>query len=408
MSIRHLYFLLLLCPALLAGAAETSVAFSAIPGYVIKHNPDLAAARLRIAEAQGRLLGAGRRSNPELEFSATRSHEFREGTIGLGFNQKFPVTARLSIEKVLSGQLVTSAELEVKDQQRKVIAEAQSLAVEILILDQLKTLRSQQAELAQKLSKFAADRANTGEISPLDAAQAQVDTQQLILEDRKLATERIRLLGELKPKLGLYSSTSLKITGALPAIATPSKNAWKQRPDYLLSANNEAASLTEIDLAKSKKWDDVTAGFLLEGERMEDAPNGLENTGFFGFRFSIPLPFWNKNEGEVAEKTAAAARASLETKALASGIQNEAAAAKEEMAAYASLAKQTKDQMLPLVAEQTDRLSKAYESGQTDLITLLRARDQRLQLEVSIQESIKNYQLARIRYEAATNTQPIR
>jgi cobalt-zinc-cadmium efflux system outer membrane protein len=72
------------------------------------------------------------------------------------------------------------------------------------------------------------------------------------------------------------------------------------------------------------------------------------------------------------------------------------------MQAHADLARETRDTLLPLVIEQTQKLEKAYESGQTDLLTVLRARDQRLQLEAAALDAVRDFHLARIRYEAAT------
>jgi cobalt-zinc-cadmium efflux system outer membrane protein len=165
---------------------------------------------------------------------------------------------------------------------------------------------------------------------------------------------------------------------------------------------SEDAARSEIDLAKAKKWEDIGVGLMWEGERMEDAPDGLERTGFLGFQVRIPLPFWNKNQGEIAEKTAAAQRAVLETKALASIITNEAASARAEMEANAKLAGDTKDKLLPLVLQQTERLENAYKTGQTDLLTVLRAREQRLQLEAAVLDATRDFHPARIRYESAT------
>jgi outer membrane protein, heavy metal efflux system len=399
--ILRLLSLILICPLVLA-AGDLSVDLSSLPAHTRKHNPGLAAARLRISEAQGRLLGSGRLANPEAGINFTHDRRFEEGTIGVSLDQKFPLTSRLQLEKSLSKQLVTAAELEVQDMERKLIAEVQVLAVKLVSHEQQILLRNQQTELAQKLSKFAADGAAAGELSALDAAQAQVDSQRLLLEGRKIETERISLLGELKPKLGLAPSDRLSLKGTLPEMSLPAISSWQQRADYQLSRIAEDAARIEIDLAKNRKWDDLTAGVILEGENHEDGVNGLESKPFFGFRLSLPLPFWNKNEGEIAEKTASSQRAALETKALGSLIANEAQAARDEMAAYASLARETKDKLLPLVTEQTGKLEKAYESGQTDLLTVLRAREQRLQLEAAVLEATRDYHLARVRYESAT------
>jgi len=385
----------------LAPAAELRLGLADVPARTRQHNLDLAAARLRIEEAKGRLLGAGRLKNPEAGVSFTHDKRFEEGTIGVSLMQQFPVTARLRLEKALSQQLVNAAELEVRDAERKIIADAQTVAVKLLSLELLRDMRQKQLTLAQELSKFAADRSSKGELSPLDAAQAQVDGQRLVLEGRKLENERLTLLGELKPKLGLAAADTIVVSGSLPAASLPAKIAWQQRADYQLSRVAEDAARTGIDLAKSRKWDDISAGLTWEGERMEDEPSGLERTGFMGIQLSIPLPFWNRNEGEVAEKSAAATRAVLETKALGAQISNEAAAAYAEMDANAKLAVETRDKLLPLVREQTDRIEKAYQTGEADLLDLLRARDQRLQLESAVIEASRDFHLARIRYEAA-------
>ncbi len=136
-------------------------------------------------------------------------------------DQAFPVTRRLSLEKKLSSQLVQAAELEVRDVERRYIAEAKTLAVKLLALDQHLVLHRQQMELARKLSTFAKERAAAGEVSALDAAQAQVDLQRLLLETRKMEAETLGLRGALKPMLGIATKDSLTLTGDLTATRLP-------------------------------------------------------------------------------------------------------------------------------------------------------------------------------------------
>ncbi len=373
-----------------------------LPDHLRVHNPALAAARLRIAEARGRLLQSGRFANPEAGLEFKHDDRFREGGLGVSLDQKFPLTARLQLEKELSSKEVTAAELEVREEARKLEIQAQSLAVKLLALERQRSLRSQQAELAQKLSEFATQRAEVGELSPLDAAQAQLDAQRMQLEGRQLEVERTSLLGELKPLLGLAPAEELKLRGDLPDPAPlPAPRGWQQRPDFQLAKLKAEAAGVEIDLAKAGKWEDLTAGAFIEGERMEDAPDGLERTPFFGIRVSVPLPFWNNNEGKVQEKRAAARRAQLEIQALVNLIENELAAARADMEAQMKLAADTREKLLPLVQQHTERLEKAYEQGQADLLTVLRARDQRLQLEAAVLNALRDYHLARVRYQAA-------
>lgn len=388
---------------LAATAQALTLDFTDIASRVRSHHPSLKAARLAIDEARGRQLGAGRLSNPSLETSFQNESRVSPRSTIFSLDQAFPVTKRLGLEKKLSAQLVQAAELEVRDVERRIIAEARTFAVKLLALEQHLTLHRQQMELARKLSTFAKERAAAGEVSPLDAAQAQVNLQRLLLETRKMETERLGLTGSLRPMLGIAATDTLQLSGSLTTTTLPSGMNWHRRPDYLLAQTKSEAAQTEADLARARRWQDMSAGFFAAREQQDVAARTTERTGFVGFRISIPLPLWNRNQGEIAEKAASAERARLEQEALASQITSEADTARREMEANAALLRETRDQLLPLVIEQTTKLEKAYEAGQTDLLTLLRARDQWLELESGALDAARDFHLARIRFEAATS-----
>lgn len=387
------FSLLLACTS----ASALTLPLSGIANRVRTHHPMLKAARLVVEEARGRQLGSGRLANPTLEASFQNESKASPRTALFAIDQSFPLTKRLTLEKQLTAQLVTAAELEVRDAERRFIAEARSQAIKMLAIEKQRALRQQQTDLARKLSEFAKGRAEKGELSPLDAAQAQVDAQRLLLEGRKLETERISLSGILKPMLGVAPSDSLIISGDLPALTMPGITPWQQRADYQMAKTKVTAAQTDAALAHSKRMQDISAGIFSAQEKQQGV-----NTGYVGFRISIPLPFWNRNQGEVAEKRAAAERQRLETEALGKQIASEADTARREMQANADLVRETRDKLLPLVLEQTAKLEKAYEAGQTDLLTVLRARDQRLQLEAAALDAMRDFHLARIRYESAT------
>lgn len=388
-------FLLFLLPCL--GASAASITYTSIPERVRSSHPALHAARLAIDEARGRQLGAGRLSNPEAGLEFRHDDRFREGNLSFSFDQRFPITARLKLEKQLTTKLVQAAELEVQEMERKLVAEAKTAAIKLLAQQRKIELTRQQLSLMKSVTDFVKTRVEAGEISALDEAQLKLESQRLVLEERRLETETVQLTGEFRAAMG----TDVELIGSLPPLsAVPADAAWESRADYRLAKLKEAVAQTDLELARSKKWEDVGAGVFAEGEREEDG-GSLGNTPFFGFRISVPLPFWNKNEGEVAEKSASVNRSALETKALASSIRNQVRAARDEMRAAALLEKDARDKLLPLALEQTAQLEKAYESGQADLITVQRAREQRLQAESIMLDAVRDFHLARIRYDMA-------
>lgn len=387
--------------ALPASLSALTIDLDGTPARVRAANPQLKAARLAIAEAEGRLLGAGRLANPVLSLEHQGESGLSPQTTGVGLDQSFPLTKRLKLEKELSSKMVRTAELEVRDAERHLIAEAQTLVVKLIAIDQQRALRARQAGIARELADFAKERSTKGELSPLDAAQALVDAQRALLAAKTLETERVAVLGEAKRALGVPSEETLIVSGSLPSLSLPVGENWEQRPDFQASRLKEEAAKTDIDLAQSKKWEDASAGIFGAREKQGVSGRGTDHSGFLGVRISIPLPLRKRNEGEVVEKTASAERAVLESEALAAAITNEATTAREEMAAHAGLAAEIRNTLLPAIREQSERLEQAYKTGETDLISVLRAREQQLELEAAVLDSSRDFHLARVRYEAA-------
>jgi outer membrane protein, heavy metal efflux system len=95
------------------------------------------------------------------------------------------------------------------------------------------------------------------------------------------------MLGQLKLALGLASSDALITCGELSAATVAASTDWQQ-------------------LAKAGRWQDMSVGLVGGPESQHLSGQGRVGSGFLGLRFSLPLPLRNKNEGELAEKAAAA------------------------------------------------------------------------------------------------------
>lgn len=101
-------------------------------------NRDLQAALLEIEIARGRLLQAGRLSNPEVHLAgvddfASRREGERAGSVG--FAQSFPITARLARERDVARSEVRIAQAEVRDFVRGLIADTLGAFYTLLNLD---------------------------------------------------------------------------------------------------------------------------------------------------------------------------------------------------------------------------------------------------------------------------------
>ena len=388
-------------PALVS--AETLIVTpEGLPSLVRNGNPSLAAARLAIDEAAGRLLGSGRLSNPELEVAGRHNHQFKEGGVEVGLSQKFPMTARLELEREVSTAELERARAEVADAERRLIADAKEVLIKLLALDDERHLLERQQGVAGELVETISAAAKRGESSSLDAGQARIEVLRIKSEARGLDARAATLLGELRRLIGASVDSQLRVGGELrdPVLPGGSVDVTK-RSDYQAMRHAIDGAGTRVDLERAKRLEDIEVGLVAGWERSEDVPEGFENEGIIGVRMTLPLPFWNKNEGGIAEAEASAKRRLLEAEVLRQNIHTEASTALAEMREWLGVFNELGEDALPTIEEQAGTAEKAYRNGQLALQSYLRIREQQLALEVTRLRALESFHLAKVRYEAA-------
>ncbi|RYD39919.1 MAG: hypothetical protein EOP85_15145, partial [Verrucomicrobiaceae bacterium] len=128
------------------------VSLASVGDRVRAQNPDLAAARLRIKEANGRLTQSGRLQNPELGFELSHDPRFRSRAAEVSFSQRFPLTNRLQLEKSVSATEVKVAQAEVREVERKLISEAREGIVNVLAVRQRRELLRSQVDVSRRFA----------------------------------------------------------------------------------------------------------------------------------------------------------------------------------------------------------------------------------------------------------------
>lgn len=401
LSILALFALLTVNTRLMAEPSLV-ITLAGVTERVRAQNPDLAAARLRIGEAMGRMKQAGRLKNPELETSVGQNTDFREGILELGFSQRFPVTGRLGLEKAISATHLNAAEMEVREVERQLVARAKTSVIRVLAFRQRRELLRNQIALASEFSEKLSAASQKGEGSALDAATARLEAAGLSAQIRQLDAEEAAAVGELKPLLGMHAGELISVGGFLDQPVLPSNVVNPaRRPDFQAATLEADAARQGIDLQQALRYDDVEAGLFAAAERTEDAPNGYDNEGIVGFRFRIPLPLWNKNEGAIEEAQATHERRKLEATALARQIRLEAESDRAQMVEWAKLIRELDETLLPLAAEQSKAADEAYAQSLTDIQTVFRSREKNLQLAATRLDALREFHLALIRHEAS-------
>lgn len=371
------------------------------------NNPEMLAARVLIREARARLDQAGRLENPELETGVYPNTRGRGGFVTLALVQRFPLTSRLRLEKAVSKFGIEVAEAEVAERERRLAGEVLEGAVGWLALESQRQLKALQWTNSQELVRAATAAAGKGEGSAVDAGRFRVESERLMLSMRQLESGLAAQEGQLRTLLGMYEAYPIRIAGELGALVpapAQAKGEGGWRPDLQVAfARRRVAELT-LALAKANRWQDVGLGLAGQIQRSEDAPTGLQRDNFVGLQVSLPLPFWNRNRGQIAAAHEAVSRVELESRAVEVRIRSEVDSAWAQLRVAEAAWKGVEERLLPAAREVEATIGRMRTEGQASLTDLLQARDGRFQAESMRLEALRDLELARGRVAVATGT----
>ncbi len=379
----------------------------------IRHNPELAVARLEIDRAKSRLRWAGRLENPELELSGSTDQlglNDDESVIEIAFSQRFPITSRLRREKEVRRYDVELAEIEFQVRQRQLAFEVDKAWIELQSMESAVALRREMLGLNREISTFLAERAKLGEVSSLDASQALLSGT-LIEQELQLAESGVadamarlgRLMGS-EPGSQFTLAGGLALPQSAPLEAFDLQAVLRNRPDYASLLVSTDLGKAQLGLAMAQRWDDIAVKIFAEREQAVDEPGGLERNSFIGIGISIPLPLHKRNEQAIEEAKIDLEKARRARVAKAFEVHSELTKAMRSRSAAHRLITSAVAESLPLAKKNFEAFRNAQQSGRASWLQVQQAQAQLLQLETSALELRKRYDLldAEVRFIAGT------
>lgn len=414
MKMRHVAPLVLLGFATPA-ARSAAVTIDGSVQAALGNNLDLRAAYYEVEKARGRLVQAGLWPNPELQFATTTDRTFKdegERTSSAGFQQAFPISGRLRFGKQVGRVDVAQAMAEIRNRERLLIGEVQRDFIAVLLLRQQIATNREFLGINRGYVETLTQRKAQAEVSDVDVNLAQLELQRLQLDNAALEAELSTRELSLKQRLGLQPEQSLAVDGDLDAIANKFRPEKYQttmvvnRPDLRQTELGIDKANAEIRLAKAEAWADWTLGTDYESDRTVDEPVGLNEDRFFGFRLSVPLALWNRNQGRVYEQRAAADQARAQVEALQLTIRNEIATGLARARKLREIVNTYRSSLVPTLTATTNLLGVGQQQGLIQPTQFIQAQQQRGTLLISSLTSYSNYFQALIDLETASASSP--
>ena len=383
---RFLTFLLVWVAGFSVISATEKLSLDGAIQRALQVHPELNAARAEINIARARLVEAGLLDNPELQVSVRSSlvdGSDREGSVFLGYNQKFPITDRLRRARELRVSDLELACAEVREVEREFVSKVQKHYIAAVAarskIDVLRGLEEDSIHYVSLAKKQLAQALG----SELDVAAAETE-QILAIQARTSAQGEYReALARLRPMVGVSPSTSLELIQSIDSVISSLRRSVQARASSQLERSDVTAAKVRRSRAEAREqlafsetledWE-IAAGY--QNERTVDVPVGVERDHFLGVGLRIPLPVRKKGQGKIAEAQAEKDKADYLLKAARARSQSEVEVALESVHRTTETLDSLQNRILPLLRERESKTRKAYQEGLTDFSMVIRLQQQ--------------------------------
>ena len=389
-EVRHWFRRRLL--SVVATAAIVSACFAQAQGPVrlsldeaieksLQHNHNLLAARTTIQQSEASETTANLRPNPTLfgdwEYlpltSANQNSEYlqnsTEADIGLSYllERGKKRQHRLQAAKDLTAQTKS----QVADNERTLTFNVASLFVNVQLAESTLELAQQDLSSFRQTVDLGELRYKKGAISEDDYLKIKLQLLQFETDVQQADLARVQALSDLRQLLG-YESVSPDYDVAGPFEYQPIKGnledfqmkAIQNRPDLRAAEQGVTAAKSQYELERAIGKPDVT----VQGNYSH--VNGTSAATLYG---SIPLPIFNRNQGEIARTRFAITQAQEQDKATSGQVMTDVRDAYEGLRQTDKVVQLYRSGYLEVAQKDRDISEYAYKRGATTLLDFLDA-----------------------------------
>ena len=375
-------------PVLEAQKTFRTVTLEQAVNEAVQNNLELLAERAELSIAEAGMVTARLRPNPVLSGGANSLD-----WLGTGFNDsnnagppEYSVRVDMPFERGHKRELRIdfadrtrrSAEAQFADAVRKLKLEVLLASIDVLEAKSKLTLAKDNLQTLEKLVQLNQQRLSSGAIPPLELTRSRVAMLQyrgnVKSAELALAEARLKLLpllgkrpGEdavdVEDRLGVPPMTDAADLAALQTVARAT------RPDLEAKRTDVAKSLADLRLQLAEGKVDYTYG--VEYRRQQGTAGKGNMLGLF---FSVPLPVFNRNQGDIARATGEQEKATRALAALETQVAGEVASAYEEFESSRQLLIEIERDLLKPTSDARDGTTYVYQAGATSLLEVLDAQ----------------------------------
>lgn len=361
--------------------APTDLTLEQAVAEAIGQNPSLAVERWEIDIAKGARRQAGIYPfNPELEGEGLAGRgrgrgldaDVRRGvdTQSFGISQTIWLKGQLGLRVRSAEAGLRRAQSLVQDAERQVVADTLKAYSELLVGQERLTLAQEILGVTRQLRDAAQKLFEADEVPELDVFRADVEVRtaenRLVAEERAVATVQ----RELALLIGRPAEQPLRAVAPAPVLPGPPgdldtlrSEALARRPDLSAALAAVRSGRAEVDLVRAERFfPELKVGLKYEQAREFDS---VDQRGLL--TFSVPLPFWNRRDGDLDRARGELARQEAFVELTRRRIEKESSVAVRQVEASRRIVDRYVQRILPEQERNYRLLVDAYALGQIRL-----------------------------------------
>jgi cobalt-zinc-cadmium efflux system outer membrane protein len=350
-----------------------------------RQNPEVLAAALEVQAARGDVVTARLYPNPTLSgavgdfpLGSTNPHGLSVGqtVVGqVGLEQEFLLWGKRGKRIAQARARADAAEATRADLERTLAFTLRSRFTDVLITTRRLALAQENLAHYRETVRVSEARARTGEISPADLDKIMLEQRAFEREVADAEVDRRQAVAELLPLVGL-DAADVDAVGDLAVPPVPddaarlTRDALARRPDLRAAERAVEAADAALALARAEAWPNVTLGVEYTHSQHTiagDLPDQIGGT------MSVPLPVFDRNQGDIIRAEAEALVARHEVAKLRLAIPQEILSALDAYGVARDRVRRFEEAFLREARDARAAAEVSYRAGASSLLEFLEA-----------------------------------
>jgi cobalt-zinc-cadmium efflux system outer membrane protein len=363
----------------------------------LRFSPALEAASIEVEAKRAETVQAGVRPNPVIEGDVQNvGQDVQESTLELS---QVILLGGKRLKRIRAAELdVGVAGWDYEAVRLRVASNTAETFVDVLASQHRVEILKELVEVARQLRNAVSERVDAGSVSPVELKRTEIE----VVHAQAQLDQEQTLLGVLKRRLSNnWGARNAGFDSAKGDLATTNHlPSPEQLSDFLSSHPDVARWTTEmmrreavLNLAKSNRVPDLTIGAGVRNLRDADETGAVVG-------LSVPLPFFDRNQGNIAAAQTRVFKARRESMAAMIDVKAQLLDAYGTLVVASEQLEALEKQVLPTAREVYVATNKGYLDGKFDLLSVLDAQRTLFSTRLEIVNARADFHKAKVKIEA--------